>query len=214
MRYVNIILLTFVSLCLLLVLLIISLNFIVIRSASDYVFDDIDDISPHYAGLLLGTSKSLRGGEKNLFFEYRIKAAVDLYKTGKIKFIIVSGDNSELSYNEPRDMFNALVRRGVPPEMIVLDYAGFRTYDSVIRSKEVFGQDSILVVSQRFQNERAVYIARKNDIVAVAYNAKDVDSQSGIKTYIREVFAKVKMMLDVYLLDTNPKFLGKKIVIE
>ena len=110
-------------------------------------------------------------------------------------------------------MKKELISAGVPDSVIFLDYAGFRTFDSMIRAKEVFGQTKFIVVSQQFHNERAIFIARKYGIEAYGYNAEDVDAYSGIKTKIRELFARVKVFIDVYT-NKHPKFLGEKIIIE
>lgn len=161
--------------------------------------------------LVLGTSEYLVGGGKNLYFTYRIEAAYQLYEAGKCTYFLVSGDNSNKNYNEPKRMRDALIEKGIPNEHIILDYAGFRTLDSVVRAKKVFGQDSILVVSQRFHNERAIYLAKHNKLYAFGYNAKDVKDYAGFKTHVREYLARVKMMLDLYILQTEPKFLGEKV---
>jgi SanA protein len=124
----------------------------------------------------LETSKFLKNGQINLYYQNRILAAIELYKAGKIKYIIVSGDNSVANYNEPLDMKNDLVLLGVPDSLIYLDYAGFRTFDSVMRANKIFGQDKFFVISQLFHNERTVFIARHYDIEAFGYNAKDVTS--------------------------------------
>lgn len=178
------------------------------------LFDDVNGIPVNKAGLLLGTSKQIKGGYQNQFFNNRIDAAVALYKAGKIKTIIISGDNATMYYNEPIDMKKALVRRGIPDSAIVLDYAGFRTFDSVVRCKEIFGQDSITIISQEFHNARAIFIARKKNIKAIGYNAKNVSKSYGLKTLTREKFARVKVFIDLYLFPAKPKFLGEKINIE
>lgn len=152
----------------------------------------------------------MRNGTKNYFFYNRIAAAETLFKSGKIKFLIISGDNSLSYYNEPEDMKKELVKAGIPDSVIYLDYAGFRTFDSMIRAKEIFGQTKFIVVSQQFHNERAVFIARKYNIEAYGYNAEDVDAYSGFKTKLRELFARVKVFIDVYS-NKKPKFLGEKI---
>jgi len=186
-------------------------SYIEIRTAP-YIYDDIENIPENEVGLLLGTSKySLYGGE-NLFYRNRIEAAVKLYENGKIHYIIVSGDNSSEKYNEPVNMKNDLLEKGVAEENIILDYAGFRTLDSVVRSKEVFGQEEITVISQKFHNERAIFIAMSRGIDATAYNAKSVGFKYGLKTQIREYFARVKMLLDI-VVNKQPKFLGEKILI-
>lgn len=170
---------------------------------------------PHSkVALLLGTSKTLSNGRNNLYFSNRIQAAVELYKSGKIDYFIISGDNSRKSYNEPEDMKEALVEYGVPGKIIYLDYAGFRTFDSVIRCKEIFGQQQITIISQKFHTARAVFIARQYNIEAVGFNAADVNQYAGFKTNVREVFARVKLFIDIFLINQQPKFLGDKIEIK
>ena len=181
--------------------------------AEKFTSGSIDRIPDYSTGLLLGTSKHVVGGGRNLYFEYRIQAAVDLFQSGKVKNLIVSGDNGTKEYNEPQQMKNVLVERGIPEDKIYLDYAGFRTFDSVVRAKEIFGQEKIIVISQKFQNERAIFIAQKKGIEAFGYNAKDVNSYAGFKTNIREYFARVKVFIDL-LLNAKPKFLGEKVIIQ
>jgi SanA protein len=108
-------------------------------------------------------------------------------------------------------MKKALIEKQIPEEAIYLDYAGFRTFDSVIRCKEIFGQASFIVISQQFHNERAVYIAHNKGIDAIAFNACDVDFNTGLKTQLREYLARVRLMIDLHLIHAKPKFLGKKI---
>lgn len=187
-------------------------NTTIIKNSSAFITGSLQEVDSCKAGLLLGTSKYAWGGENDFFFN-RIDAAVELLKAGKIECIIISGDNSRKDYNEPLDMKNELIKQGIPEAKIYLDYAGFRTFDSVIRAKEIFGQTSFIVISQKFHNERAVYIARKNGIEAFGYNAKDVEARKGFKTKIREYFARDKVFLDM-LIGVEPKFLGDKIVIQ
>jgi SanA protein len=179
--------------------------------AKPYLYASTNQVPYCKAALLLGTSAKNRAGADNLFFVRRIAAAANLYKASKMKYIIVSGDNSRNDYNEPEDMRQALIAAGVPDTAIVLDYAGFRTFDSVVRCKEIFGQDSVIIISQPFHNERAVYIARKEGMEAVAFNAENVNGRYSIKTNIREWFARVKVLLDVHVLNTEPHFGGEKI---
>jgi len=161
----------------------------------------------------LGTSKTLKDGRLNYYFKYRVDAAVELYKNGKIEYILVSGDNGNKAYDEPSDFKNELIKRGIPADKIFLDYAGFRTWDSVIRAKEIFGQDSLTIISQKFHNERAICMAENKGVTAVGFNAQDVRDNYGIKTKIREAFARVKVFVDI-IFDTQPKFLGEKIEIK
>ena len=206
-------LITFLSSIVIVIILTIWANSKIIKASENYLTEDIVNVSPSKVGLLLGTSKHLRNGSKNEFFYNRIDATVELFSRNKIKYIIISGDNSTQYYNEPIDMKNELIRRGIPSDKIFLDYAGFRTFDSVIRAKEIFGQTTFIIISQKFHNERAVYIARRNGIEAFGFNAKDVDAYKGFKTKIREYFARDKVFIDI-LLNTKPKFLGDKINIE
>lgn len=174
-------------------------------------FTDLDNMQAYDVALVLGTSKYTRTGNRNPFFAYRIDAAADLYFSGKVKKILVSGDNSLKEYNEPQDMYQALIAKGIPSQDIVLDFAGFRTFDSVIRAKEVFGQESFVVVSQQFHIERAIYIAHSKDMDnVVGYAAKD-PTTARTKMLLREILARTKAVLDCYILGTSPKFLGDKV---
>lgn len=180
--------------------------------SEEYVTQSITKLPDEKVGLVLGTSKTLKSGNNNPYFFYRIDAAEELYKSGKIKYVIVSGDNSTQYYNEPEDMQNELIARGIPKTKIFLDYAGLRTLDSVVRAKEIFGQTSFIIISQRFHNERAVYLAQKKGIEAHGYNAKDVNKKAGLKTNLREYLARVKVFWDL-LFGVDPKFGGSKVVI-
>lgn len=175
------------------------------NAAEGKLFSRVEDVPVRTTALVFGTSPGTKKN-KNLFYTFRMKAAADLWKSGKVKRIIVSGDNSTQYYDEATYMKNALVRYGVPDSVITLDYAGFRTLDSVVRCKWVFGQDKIVVVSQQFQNERALFIAKHYGIDAVALNAKDVPGSR--MTIAREYLARVKAVLDIYVLNTQPKFPG------
>lgn len=191
-------------------LMVVFSNTLVYKVSHDKIFTDVSALPANDVGLVLGTSSRSRSGNENLFFKYRIEAATELYKAGKIKHILVSGDNHYANYNEPRDMMNALKAKGVPAEAITLDYAGFRTLDSVVRCKEIFGQNSYTIISQEFQNERAIFLASQNGINAIAYNAHAVSYKHSKMVYVREYFARAKAVLDVYVLRKKPKFLGEK----
>ncbi len=203
-----------------LILLVVLVTFIllsncwIISSTKTQIYSDTETIPQNDVAILLGASKTLRNGSENLFFKYRIEAAANLFKSGKIKHIIVSGDNSKKEYDEATDMREALVAQGVPDSCITQDYAGFRTLDSMVRCLKVFGQNKITVISQRFHNERAVFIGNFYGMEVVAFNAKDVPDAFSLKVRIREQFAKFKAVLDLYLLHKQPKFLGEKISIE
>lgn len=185
-------------------------NLVAMWVSKDRLFSDVEALPVTKVGLVLGTTDRVNGRE-NLYFRYRIDAAVRVWKAGKVESLILSGDNRSRYYNEPEKMKLALVGRGVPADRIVCDPRGLRTLDSVVRAKEVFSADSILVISQRFHNERAVYLANANGIEAYGFNARDVEAQAGIRTKVREIGARVKMWLDVHFLKTRPSYLGKKI---
>lgn len=179
-------------------------------AAHGRTFDSIAATPSSKVGLVFGTSDRTKGRE-NLYFKHRVEAAAALWNAGKIRTLILSGDNRAHDYNEPEKMKRALLKLGVPAQKIVCDYAGLRTLDSVVRAKKIFGLNSILFISQRFQNERAIYIAKAHGLEAIGHNARDVDARTGIKTRIREIGARVKMWLDVNILDTAPKHLGDRI---
>ncbi len=184
-----------------------------VRSATRHlVYDTAQHIPHNKVGLVLGTSKYLSSGEDNLYYTNRMRAAWKLFASGKIDYVLVSGDNAHKSYNEPQTMRNDLVELGIPKDRIYLDFAGFRTLDSVVRCKAIFGQDSITVISQQFHNQRAIYLAQNHGIAAVGFNAKDVNVYAGFKTQVREKLARVKMVLDL-LIGKEPKFYGEPIKI-
>jgi SanA protein len=185
-------------------------NFTAVWASRGRLFSDVSELPAAKVGLVFGTTDRVNGRE-NLYFRYRIDAAVRVWKSGKLETLIVSGDNRSRYYNEPDKMKQALIERGIPEERIVCDFAGLRTLDSVVRAKEIFGADSMLFISQRFQNERAIYLAKANGIEAYGFNARDVETQAGWKTRIREVGARVKMWLDVNFLNTRPTHLGEKV---
>ncbi|MBN1990628.1 MAG: YdcF family protein [Bacteroidales bacterium] len=195
------------------ILLILLIDRLVVQSTKVYLYTSVSEVPYSKVGLLLGTSKKLRNGNVNLFYKYRIEAAVELFFAGSIDVILVSGDNGSVQYDEPTDIKNDLMERGVPENKIVLDYAGFNTYDSVVRCKEIFGQASITVISQQFHNERAVYIARRKGMEAFGYNAKDVKQYGGFRTLVREKLARVKMAMDL-VISRKPHHMGEKIAIE
>lgn len=188
-------------------------NHRIVISSKKQLYNDTDSIPSNHVGLLLGTAKYLKSGRTNRYFEYRIIATAQLYQSEKIKNIVISGDNSRTDYNEPQDMKDELIKRGIPADHIYLDYAGFRTFDSVYRMKAIFGQSSFTIISQAFHNQRAVYIANTLNLKTVAFNAKDVDAYNGFKTQVREKLARVKVFMDI-LFNKQPKFLGERITIE
>ena len=147
-------------------------------------YDDVNKIPHRNVGLLLGTSKYTIFGRDT---------------------ILISGDNSKKDYNEPETMMADLVALGIPKDRFVLDYAGFRTLDSVVRAKNVFGFNSVTIISQEFHNVRALYIAENVGVNAIAYNALYPIYRKSFRIILREKLARVKVVLDV-LLGVKPKF--------
>lgn len=191
-------------------LLLLTTNIWVIESTSDKVYTNADSLPANDVAVVLGTSHKLTSGKPNPFFEYRIKTAVALYKSGKAKHFIVSGDNRTVQYNEPIAMKKALVKNGVPDSVITLDYAGLRTLDTIVRCKEIFGQDTITIITQPFHCYRAIFISNYYNMNAVAVMTEDPDSNSGIRVYVREYFARAMAVLDLYVFKTSPRHLGDK----
>ena len=182
------------------------------QGAEGKTFYDIKQLPKNKVGLVLGTSSKLMQGGNNPYYTNRVAAAIALYKAGKIDYILVSGDNATPYYNEPSTFKKDLLLGGIPEEKIFLDYAGFRTLDSMVRAKEVFGLDSVTVISQKFHNERAIYLAERKGLMAIGFNADDIEGSEGLKVQLREYFARVKVFLDL-MLNTEPRFYGDKIAI-
>jgi SanA protein len=184
-----------------------------VRSAAEgKTFTDVGQVPHRHVGLLLGTGKYLGSGRINPYYFYRIEATTQLLKAGKIDYVVISGDNSRKDYSEPDMMKADLIAAGIDSTRIYLDFAGFRTFDSMIRLREIFSQNDVTVISQKFHNERALYIARREGINAIGFNADDVSASAGFKTQVREKLARVKVFAD-YLFGVDPKFLGPKISI-
>jgi len=190
-------------------------SYAVEKNAAGKTYNDVSTIPYNRVGLLLGTCKTMKNHKTiNPFWQHRLDAAYDLWKAKKIDRILISGDNGWHGYNEPQDFLDAFLALGIPDSCLICDFAGFRTHDSVIRCKKVFGQNKVTIISQEFHNDRALFIARKYNMDAIGYNAKDVGFRNGLRTAIREKLARVNLFLDLYVLNTQPHFLGKSIAIK
>lgn len=194
-------------------LVILLCNFTISSAANGKTFSRVEEVAKNKVGLVLGTAQKLAGGQPNPYYSHRISATIALFKAGKIEFVLVSGDNGTKYYNEPKAFKKDLIAGGIPSEKIFLDYAGFRTLDSMVRAKEVFGLERVTIISQKFHNERAIYIAEKKGLTAIGFNANDVAGNSGLKVHLREYLARVKVYVDL-VFNTQPKFFGEKIKIE
>lgn len=200
----------FLTLSILFLTLFIITNLWIVRSTKNSVFSDINKIPHHRIALVLGTSHKTSKGDPNPFFEKRIETAAALYKKGKIDHLILSGDNRTIYYNEPMAMLKALLKKDVPASAITLDYAGLRTLDSIVRCKEIFGQNKFIIITQPFHSYRALFISRYHHINAIAMVAEEPDFEYSFKVRIREYLARTKAVLDLYILKTPPRFLGQK----
>jgi len=198
------------SVLILVLLGVVICNVWIVKSTEGKVYSDLSKLPDHRIALVLGTSHKTMKGKPNPFFEMRMKMAAQLYHLGKINHFILSGDNRSRFYNEPMEMKKALVKLGVPGSAVTLDYAGLRTLDSVVRSKEVFGQKKITIITQPFHSYRALFISHYYDIDAVAMVADDPSFDHSFKVIVREYFARTKAVLDLYVFKTTPRFLGRK----
>lgn len=181
------------------------------QAARGRLFRSVDTVPARAVGLVLGTSKEAHPGKANLHFCQRIQAAAALYHTGKVRHLLVSGDNHVAGYDEPEDMRRALMAAGVPGSAITSDYAGFRTLDSIVRAKEIFGLSQCTIISEEFHCPRALWIAQQRGLDAIAFAAPDVRLKRwSLRAKAREQFARAWCALDLYLLHRGPKFLGPK----
>ena len=160
------------------------------------VYSDVEEIPHREVGLLLGTNPKGRRGGANMFYNYRIDAAVELYEAGKVDRILISGAKKGSDYDEPQAMREALVVRGVPDSVLVLDGQGFHTIESIVRAKEVYEVDSVTVISQEFHNRRSLFMAKHNGLDAIAYNAANTTIlRWRVIMFLRERASRVKAVL-------------------
>lgn len=184
------------------------------KQAETDLYSHIKKVPAKQAALLLGTAKYIAKGKENYFYTYRIRAAAALFKSGKVKAIVVSGDNGTKYYDETTTMQKDLIKAGIPGRYITLDYAGFRTLDSVVRAEAIFDLKDYIIVSQKFHLERALFIAKAKGHKVIGFMAKDIPgTAAAYRMKAREYLARVKAFLDVYLLHTEPKFYGKKEIV-
>ena len=175
----------------------------------DQLYSVSEEIGKFDVAVVLGTSKYL-GKILNDYYSNRIDAAIDLYRREKVDNFLLSGDNAHRSYNEPWTMKRDLLKADIPESNIFLDYAGFRTLDSIVRAKEIFETDNFLIITQKFHCERALFIANFHNIKAKCFAVPGPSAHSGYQIRLREVFARAKAVLDLYIMRERPKFLGPK----
>lgn len=192
------------------IVLVVICNYLVLHASRNALYSSTDKIPYRQVGVLLGTSKYSRQGGYNDHYRLRIEAAITLFNTGKIEYILISGDNSSRYYDEPSTIRRDLLNRGIPADRIYRDYAGFRTLDSIIRAYRVFNLSRFTIISQATHNMRAIYIAHNNGIDAVAFNAGE-GRNADWKNRVREWLARVLAVLEIHMLNTKPKYLGPSI---
>ncbi|MGY0217081.1 SanA/YdcF family protein [Endozoicomonadaceae bacterium StTr2] len=193
-------------------LLVYESNRLISTKTEVYLYDSLGKLPYRKVGLIPGTSRYTSQGNQNAHYYLRLNTAVMLYKAGKVSYLLVSGDNATRYYDEPTRMRADLMARGIPASNIYRDYAGFRTLDSVIRANRVFGLEQFTIISQPYQNERAIYIARENDIEAIGFNA-GTGFPADWRNRLREHLARVLAVIDVNLINTQPRFLGDPVII-
>ena len=204
-----------ISLCV--IAIVVAMSFIPMRSVRSegrnrmYEYESIDQIPYRQVGLLLGTSKFTRSGAVNPYYYSRLRAAAELYTQRKIDIVLASGDNQFVSYNEPQEMHKTLLALGVKNEDIVLDYAGFRTLDSILRTSRVFNITDYTIITQYPHSARALYIAQQSGYDPIVYNAALPDNGLQMYFHLRELLARVKALLDIHVLNTQPRHLGPAI---
>jgi SanA protein len=192
------------------VVLTLGCNWWIIRASDSAVYRHPAIIPDRDVGLVLGTAPRV-ATRKNLFFEGRMDTAARLWKEGKVRHFLVSGDHGQKNYDETTAMRDALVARGVPAKSITQDHAGFRTLDSLVRAREVFGVEKLVVVTDDWHLPRALFLAKSAGVDAIGAAFEDVPWKQSAKTRVREWFSRVKAVADVYVLRTKPKFLGERV---
>ena len=200
-----------ITFLLFLIMVILSLDYWISYKTAPYIYHDENKLPYRTIGVVLGTSKYVKGGGINGFYRNRIDGAIDLYWQGKVDYLLLSGDNAQLNYNEPIMMQKDLIKAGIPKDSIVLDYAGFRTFDSVVRANKVFNANEFTIITQEFHCERAIFIALAQGIQAQCFAVPAPESMKLVR--IREMFARVSAFIDLYILNKEPKYLGPTIPI-
>ena len=183
----------------------------IVQSTTEYILHDAADAPLSDAVMVLGAFVT-KSGNPSLILRDRLDYGHELYIQGKAKKILISGDHGQVDYDEVNTMRNYLLEKGVPSEDIFMDHAGFNTYDSMYRAKAIFGVETLLISTQEFHINRAVFIARKLEIQAYGYPCADKPTYNMIVLNIRESLARAKAYWDTLVM-RNPRFLGEPIPI-
>jgi SanA protein len=188
----------------------VGIIFFLIKIQTDQYTTTIEKVPPQVHTVIILGASILPNGDLSLVLKDRVDTAIQLYVEGKVGNILVTGDDGTLAHNEVRPIRKYLLANGVPDKAIFLDHAGFDTYSSMYRARDIFKVDSVVVVTQSFHLPRALFIARKLGIDAYGVSADR--HQYMFKNSVREVFADVKAVLDI-LIHRKPKYLGDTIPI-
>lgn len=188
------------------VILLLLADFLTGYIVRDKIYTDIKALPNYENALVLGTAKYYAKGTPNLYYKYRLETALELYKKGKVKKLLLSGDNKTPYYNEPKTMSLDLRRMGVQNVDLLQDFAGYRTLDSVVRAAEVYHLQPFVIITQEFHCERALFIAKTHNIDAVCFAAKYPEGH--IKVRLREILARIGMIWD-YVSGVKPETLEK-----
>jgi SanA protein len=171
---------------------------------------DFTRVPAHDVVVVLGASVWSNARPSNIL-EDRLLTGIELYKKGLTKKMLMSGDHGQENYDEVNTMRTYAQRMGVAEDDIFMDHAGFRTYDSLYRAREVFGLHNCIIVTNNFHLPRALYIARELGIDAIGVKSDLRVYQDQALNDVREFFARIKAFLDVNIIKPKPKYLGEKI---
>lgn len=188
-----------------------ALDWHIRRTAEPFLSADATTLQPAYTGLVLG-ARVAPGGTPSYVLAARLESALELYRLGKIRRLLLSGDHGHRNYDEVNNMKRFLTGRGVPERDIFLDHAGFDTYNSIVRARDVFQVSSVIIITQGFHLRRAVYIAQKKGLNVQGFIAPMPDVEARRFQSAREVLANVKAVMEV-LINRRPHFAGPVIPI-
>lgn len=209
-RILRAILMVLGTLVLLAAALLLVTNLWVLGQTGERIEHKLAQCPAEQVGIVFGTSHWTRSGRRNPYFEARMSASASLLRLGRVEHLLLSGDNRTLSYNEPIAMWRDLRGREVPEAAMTLDYAGFSTFDTLARAREVFGVERALLITQGWHLPRALFIAESMGIEAQGCAVVEHDAKGQWRLAAREWVARLAMLGDLYLWKREPHFLGPR----
>ncbi|AOM01845.1 ElyC/SanA/YdcF family protein [Cobetia marina] len=189
-------------------MIVVGLNLWVVMSTRDRIASSPLTCESREVGIVFGTSHGLVGGGRNPHYQARLDTAAQLYRLHRVSNLLLSGDNRTRYYNEPMTMWRDLRDRNVPQQFMTLDYAGFSTFDTLVRAHKVFGVDQAVLVTQPWHLPRALFIADVLGLDAVGCPAVSERRPAGLRLMLREWLARAATVGDLYLWGRKPRFLG------